>query len=343
MTTVDVRPGVRPDAQPDPVATTELTSMASAVVLRVVRPGRDAAAALARAEEVIRDVERTCSRFDPASALSLVNAAPDRWHEVPATLALAITEAARAHREAQGLFDPRILDVLLSWGYDRSLPFAAGGVERGPADIPSFDPPHDGALTPPWQPQVAEQDGTWSVHLGGTPIDLGGIGKGFAVRLAAAELAGAGSGSSVDIGGDCAFEGAAPDGGGWRVGVEDPFGRSEHVLVLEVTDTGCATSSTRLRRWRANGVPVHHLVDPRTRRPGGEGLAAVTVVAEDPAWSEVWSKTLFLAGAEGIRSRADELGLAVAWVCTGGPDGLPGPVGTSAAMDPLVIWRRTDV
>ena len=47
---------------------------------------------------------------------------------------------------------------------------------------------------------------------------------------------------------------------------------------------------------------VHHLIHPRTGEPGGDGLLAVTVAAPDPAWSEIWSKTLFLAGRAAMRS-----------------------------------------
>ena len=311
--------------------------MASPITLTVVEPGPGAAERLDRAEQVVRDVERTCSRFDPTSALSRANLEPDRWHQVPATLAAAVAEAARAHRETDGLFDTRILGVLLGWGYDRSLPFASGTVDRGPAGIPDLGGPDAEAIREPWRPEVLETAAGWWLNLGGTPIDLGGIGKGLAARWAAAELDGAGLGFAADLGGDCAFGGVGPDGELWRVGVEDPTGQAELVLVLDLTDTGCATSSTRLRRWRSGGVPVHHLVDPRTRRPGGEGLLAVTVVDPDPAWSEVWSKSVFLAGATDVRARAEELGLAAAWVRA------DGTVGTTAALDDRVIWRSSDV
>src|SRR5450830_1399104 len=246
-------------------------------------------------------------------------------------------EAHRAYRETGGLFDPRVLDVLLSWGYDRSLPFGSGEVDRTASSVPMAPLPDspDGAF--PWWPEVAHGDIGWRLNLAGQPIDLGGIGKGLAVRWAAAELANAGQGYSVDAGGDCAFGGVGPDGDGWHVGVEDPADPDQLLLVLDLIDTGCATSSTRLRRWRVGGTPVHHLVDPRTRRPGGDGLVAVTAVASDPAWSEVWSKTLFLAGAAEIRSRAERLELAAAWVEE------DGTVGTTAQLDPMVIWRRGDV
>lgn len=301
-------------------------AMASPVELRVVDPHPHAATCLERAELVVLEVARHCSRFDPTSALSRANAAPDAWHAVPGMLADAVLEAERAHRETDGLFDPRVLDSLLAWGYDRSLPFAEGDVTTA-ASAPAM------SLVERWRP-MTRPGARPALRLGGRPIDLGGIGKGLAVRWAAAELAGSGASWLVDAGGDEYLGGAGPAGNGWRVGVEDPLGGTSPVLVLAVRDAGCATSSTRLRRWTSAGTPVHHLVDPRSGRPGGAGLASVTVVGPDAAWAEVWSKTLFLAGAGAIGTAAQDRGLAAAWVTT---DGI---VGTSPAMDPLVVWRR---
>ena len=326
-----------------PVLTRAFRAMASPVTMQVVAPGAGVDGALDEAEAVVREVERTCSRFDPTSALSRANAEPGEWHEVPGTFARAVAEAARAHAETGGLFDPRVHDALVAWGYDRSLPFAEGPVAvagRGPSEPGAHVP----APRAPWRPQVERDGGRYLVHLDGARIDLGGIGKGLAVRWAAARLADAGVGAMVDAGGDVAVSGSAPDGGPWRVGVEDPMarGEGEHempehelpLLVLAIRDAACATSSTRLRRWRAGGAQVHHLVDPRTGSPGGEGLAAVTVVGPDPAWAEVWSKALFLHGVEQIRDRAERLGLAVAWA------GVDGVLGTTAAMDALTLWTR---
>jgi thiamine biosynthesis lipoprotein len=176
------------------------------------------------------------------------------------------------------------------------------------------------------------------LNLGGTPIDLGGIGKGLAARWAAAELDGAGASVLVDAGGDEWLGGPGPDGDGWLVGVEDPFGATadgdeQPILVLALTDVGVATSSVRRRRWRTGDAAVHHLVDPRTGLPGGSGLAQVTVVHPDPAWAEVWSKTLFLTGPDEVAAQAEARGLAAAWVTA------DGATRTSPALDPSVIWR----
>ena len=120
---------------------------------------------------------------------------------------------------------------------------------------------------------------------------------------------------------------------GWRVGIENPLGVDVPLAVLELADLACATSSIRLRRWSAGGRPVHHLIDPGTGRPGGDGLLAVTVVAPDPAEAEVLSKTLFLVGHERVGAEARRRNVAAAWVT------LDGVLSESPRLGPHVLWR----
>jgi thiamine biosynthesis lipoprotein len=63
---------------------------------------------------------------------------------------------------------------------------------------------------------------------------------------------------------------------------------------------------------------VHHLIDPQTGEPGGDGLLSVTVAGPDPAWAEVWSKTLFLEGRRAIAALARRRGLAAWWIAVDG-------------------------
>ena len=305
-------------------------SMATDVTLRVVHPAPDAADALVRAQEVVERVAATCTRFDPASPLMRANADPRRWHEVPPELFEALLEAAAAYEATDGLFDPRVLESLTAWGYDRSLPFSAGEVA-----VSSAERAGDRRRREPgrrrWRPRF--DAGRRAVRLGPQQVDLGGIGKGLAVRWAAQQLAGSGRAALVEAGGDLHAAGPGPDGDGWLVGVEDPRGGAEPVAVLRLEDRACATSSIRLRHWTVDGRAVHHLVDPRTGRPADSGLLAVTVVAPDPALAEVWTKALFLAGRGRLRQLADERGLAALLVDT------DGVVGVSRAMRPYVAWR----
>jgi thiamine biosynthesis lipoprotein len=318
--------------------------MASPVTVRLpvppgVAPG-PLQTALQRALAVFAEVETACTRFVATSPLMRANDHPEVWHRVPAPLFDALVAAADAHRSTGGRFDPRVLTDLTRLGYGRSLPFEAGPVEvpadladpadpAGPADAPPASPSRRPV---PWHPRF--QTATREVHLDGSPVDLGGIGKGLAIRWAGDRLATVTSDFLVEAGGDCLCAGLAADGGPWRVGVEDPLG-GEQVAVLAVSDRACATSSIRLRRWRAGGRWVHHLIDPYTGEPGGAGLLSVTVVHSDPAIAEVASKVHFLAGLPGIAREVETCGYGVIWVDDNGV------LRANAAAGEYVQWLRT--
>jgi thiamine biosynthesis lipoprotein len=312
-------------------ATITFPAMATRVTVRVAGPHPGAASALASARAVFARVEGACTRFDPGSPLMRANADPAVWHTVPEECYLAVAEAARAHEETDGLFDPRVLDTLVALGYDRTLPFRAGVTLTGTGRRLTGREPAD---PPRWQPGLNRD--SRSIRLGPHRVDLGGIGKGLAVRLAAQALARAGGGHLIEAGGDCHVAGDGPDGDGWRIGVEDPAGGVDPVAVLRVTDTGCATSSLRVRSWRVGGATVHHLIDPRTGRSAEGGLRSVTVLDPDPARAEVWSKSLLIAGRQDIAELAARRRLPALWVDENGR------LGASAAMTPYVIWTVPD-
>ena len=220
----------------------------------------------------------------------------------------------RASRLTGGRFDASVLadlERLGERGAELDIP------DHAPADL---DPVV--RLVPAGTPRAS------LVRAPGAPVDSGGIGKGLALRWAAAaaiDTLPAGAGLLLDAGGDITSAGAAPPDG-WRVGIEDPVlpgPDAEPLAVLAVERGSVATSSVRVRNWVGpGGAPVHHLLDPRTGDPARTGLIAVTVAGLDPAWSEVWSKALFLAGRDGIGEEARARGLAAWWVDDGGRLGM---------------------
>jgi thiamine biosynthesis lipoprotein len=287
----------------------------------------NATQAMRRVEAIFGMVERQCTRFDPSSALMLANAECDSWVQVPELCLTAIAEAALAHELTDGRFDPRIYDVLRRLGYDHTLPFAGDAVH---IDAPD-EPVQATVDVDRWRPGLDVAAG--QVRIGRRPIDLGGIGKGLAVRWSAEELRDDVRCFAISAGGDCYLAGAGPDGTGWRVGIENPAGGDASVAVLALTDVACATSSIRVRHWTVGGRAVHHLIDPRTGEPGGAGLASVTVVDKDAARAEVWSKVLFLDGAAGIAAEAEERGLAAFCVTE------DGRTAHSSGMQRHMLWQ----
>lgn len=314
----------------DGAAHFERRAMGSPLRLTVVGPRPDRTElGWARVSAAIEEIEQALSRFRPTSDLVRLNGSAGDPAGVPihARLVAALAVAERAHRVTGGAFDPRILRDLERLGYT--------GVPPGGEVAPSVPATSGAAPSMPVSQHVQAgvrratfADGRWlhcdprrELAAVAAPVDLGGIGKGLALRWAAAILAATlpelddpGAGALLEAGGDLVALGSAPQGGPWMVAIEDPFAVEEPAIVA-LRDGAICTSSVAVHHWRAaDGREVHHLLDPRTGEPGGAGLASVTVSGPDPAWAEVWSKTLFLEGAARIGARSRSMGLAAWWV-----------------------------
>ncbi len=302
-------------------------SVLRAMVVHCRRPRADRAWAL-----VVEEMERTeaaLSRFRSESELSRLNrgAGSGAWQPAGDRLYAMVAMAARAQRVTAGRFDVRVLRRLEELGERAGVQIP----DPGPRALPHTRNAVDACSGLERRPRerairVAE------------PVDSGGVGKGLGLRWAARVARSAlpsGSGLLLDAGGDIVAFGPQPDGGPWRIGIEDPHGGGEPMAVIELRNASVATSSTAVRRWTApDGRPVHHLIDPRTGEPGGEGLAAVTVALADPAWAEVWSKALFLAGSSRIGSAARARSLAAWWVRE------DGTLEMTPAARAATIWER---
>lgn len=261
---------------------------------------RDGVRAWQAVSEDVERTEATLSRFRDDSDLTRLNRdAGPAWQTVDARLYAMLATAHRAQGLTGGRFDPRVLGRLEAMGeHGAPLPH--------PSDATSV------METTEW---LEREPSTRRARIA-VPIDSGGIGKGLALRWAARALRRArisADGVLIEAGGDLVVEGRGPDGL-WRIGVEEPADLAAQAAVLETAGGAVATSSIAVRQWTApNGEWVHHLIDPTTGQPGGGGLQAVTVLGPDPAWAEVWSKALFLAGPSAIGLEARRNGLAAWW------------------------------
>lgn len=142
-------------------------------------------------------------------------------------------------------------------------------------------------------------------------IDFGGYAKGYALDRAAQLLRAKGVANAlVNIGGNVMALGSK-NGKPWRVGIREPRGAG-FIASLDLLDgEAIGTSGDYQRYFEIEGRRYSHLLDPRTGYPA-EGTQAVTVLVGPGAGagtrSDVWSKPLFLAGAEGFQAMASRLG-----------------------------------
>jgi thiamine biosynthesis lipoprotein len=133
----------------------------------------------------------------------------------------------------------------------------------------------------------------------GMEINLGSIGKGYALDAAAAligrrvrtALLSAGSSSMRAIG--SGGRGAR----GWMVGVRHPRDKSRRLAVLHLRDAALSTSGSEEQFFEHNGQRYGHIIDPRSGLPAQQVVSA-TVIAPSAAVADALATAFYVGGAE---------------------------------------------
>lgn len=238
----------------------------------------------------IQQLEQRWSRFLATSELSMLNAAAGREMQVSVDTITLVRACASAWAATDGRFDPTLHHVLVALGYDRDFALLASGPARHSESLSTVLPHGMGDVV------VDEHASTVRLPFG-VGLDAGGLGKGLAADIVVAELVALGAdGAMVNLGGDLAASGEPPDGDAWVVAVEDPHNEERTLCHVALRQGGIATSSILGRRWSVDGIDVHHLLDPATRRPTAGPLVSATVVAGQAWWAECLTTSLLVGG-----------------------------------------------
>lgn len=154
-------------------------------------------------------------------------------------------------------------------------------------------------------------DGRAELLREGMSVDLGAIGKGWALERIVAELAlPAGAALLLDFGGSSYLaRGAPPGDSAWRVEIRR--GDGALAAVVELRDQALSVSGALGRMHRVDGVERSHIIDPRTGAPVASARFAI-VVADDGSAAEAISTALVvldesagraLVQAEGVQAQ----------------------------------------
>ncbi len=148
--------------------------------------------------------------------------------------------------------------------------------------------------------------------LAGAAVDLGAIGKGFALDRAADVLREHGVDSALlNFGGQLLALEPPPGEDAWTVELRDPRAPERIARTVALARASLATTADYERGLRIGGRAYSHVVDPRTARPC-EGLLGVSVVARTACEADALSTALFVLGSEEGRAFAERRGVQ-AW------------------------------
>lgn len=245
-----------------------------------------AALALRVAFDEARRIESKFSRYRPDNIVHAINHAGGRPVEVDPETALLLDYAATCHALSGGRFDVTSGVLRRAWTFDGSDRVPTSDTVRALLELVGWE-----RVT--WRSPVITLPA-------GMEIDLGGIGKEYAVDRAAALIAaaldGGGHGGApagtlarapagapaflVNFGGDLFASGPRRGGRAWAVGVDDPARTGEAAVYrVDLARGGLATSGDARRFVRWQGKRLGHILDPRTGWPVEDAPRSVTVVA----------------------------------------------------------------
>src|SRR2546430_247559 len=161
---------------------------------------------------------------------------------------------------------------MIAIGYDRSF-----------AGVPTHSPRRVVPVRPAasWRDIDLDEAAGEITLPAGVQLDLGATAKAWAADVAAQQIhARLGVGVLVNLGGDLAIAGTAPESG-WRGGVTADHAVPAGGQVIAVRSGGLATSSTTVRTWRRADEVLHHVLDPVTGLPAKRVWRYVSVAAAD--------------------------------------------------------------
>lgn len=285
-------------------------AMASPCEVLLETSNEDEAAELARlaAEEAWR-IEDKFSRYAAGNIVAEINTANGRPVELDAESAQLIDFAATLYDLSEGSFDITAGVLRSVWRFD------------GSDNVPTRN-----AVAAVLN-RIGWQRVSWNRPVlrmaPGMEIDLGGLGKEYAVdRCAALLRESSADGCLVNFGGDLvAVRPPRHRPAGWRVGIEAVDRQrpaADRALNLKVG--ALATSGDARRFLVRDGVRYSHILDPRTGWPVSGAPRSVTVAADSCTQAGMLSTLAMLKGAQAEDFLREQ---GVQFWCLRGPESAP--------------------
>jgi thiamine biosynthesis lipoprotein len=232
-------------------------------------PGlKDARYFVGLAADEARRIESKFSRYNASGVVHRINSAKGRPVMLDEESCALLDFADTCYRLSDGAFDITSGVLRRAWTFD--------GSDRLP------DPAAVEALLPHvgWH-RVSWERPELRLPLG-MQIDLGGIGKEYAVDQAARRLSAAGIGAAlVNFGGDVFALGPRANGEPWMVGIDDPRATGQAcVRAVPLFRSGLATSGDARRFLLKDGERFGHILNPETGWPVRGAPRSVSVIAD---------------------------------------------------------------
>ncbi len=243
-------------------------------------------------EKYIKNFELKFSRFLNSSELLKLNNSKEESIVVSKEMTEILSLSKVFYKKTNKIFDPTILNTLEKIGYDKSFELINDIDNRNIVYInytKSFDEVNI---------DIENNIVTKPINM---KIDLGGIGKGYAIDNIAKKLYFSGYNNFwISAGGDVFLSGKDEKGDNWDIGVQNPLKHDQDLFKIQCLNkkTSIATSGITKRNWGDAQNKFNHIIDPRIKTSVKNDILSATVVSDNTATSDVFAKTVLILGKE---------------------------------------------
>jgi FAD:protein FMN transferase len=265
--------------------------------------GMEAAVA---ALDLVDELEAQLTVYRDSSEVSRLNQTAHMAPvEVESRLFDLLAKAAQIHRETGGAYDITSGPLSKAWGFYRR----AGQM---PSDLELSETMRQIGMQ---HLQFDAQRRTVGYDQRGVEINLGSIGKGYALDRAADSLLASGIENFLLHGGNSSVLArgssgnpqaepepvdeetveSAPNTNGWWIGLRHPLLPRRRIGEIRLRDGAIGTSGSGTQFFVHNGRRYGHILDPRTGRPA-EGTLSITVVAGTGAEADALATAFYVLG-----------------------------------------------
>jgi thiamine biosynthesis lipoprotein len=261
-----------------------------------------------QALDEIEWLEGQLNLYQPTSEISHINArAAYEPVRVEPSLFRLLQHAQRLSQETEGAFDITVAPLMRCWGFMRGT-----GRLPHPADLEAARQRVGmGGVT------LNGEDFTVRFAREGMMLDLGSIGKGYALERAAHLLRESGVACGLLHGGTSTVYalGPPPDSEAWKVAVpkpefaeqtialgatrlNEPSGIEKFLAVVPLNNEALSVSAVWGKSFAAGDRVYGHVIDPRKGEPV-EGAVLAAVALPSATESDALSTALLILGAAG--------------------------------------------
>ncbi len=245
------------------------------------------------ATEALDEVDRLESQltiFRGSSEVSQINQqATTNPVRVEASLFALLRLCQQLHCETEGAFDITSGPLSRCWGF-----------LRGQGRIPDADELEQVRTLVGSEKLLLDFEAhTIRFDRPGVEINLGSIGKGYALDRIGATILGRVNAALLSAGASSMR--AIGDGTwgqhGWVVGVRHPNRKDKRLAVLRLRDVAMSTSGSEEQFFELDGKRYGHIIDPRTGW-SAESVTSVTVMAKSAAVTDALATAFYVGGRE---------------------------------------------